>query len=97
MAVLCAVDQPIDRAGLAEIFDKEISRDLLPGCAIRGLIANSPRAPGPGPYLCDHAGVPGDVRSAEPAGYAGVRIARLNVRNLQRVSDICRFRRTLAR
>jgi len=40
MAVLCAIayHQPIDRAGLADIFGKEISRDLIS-------IADGPRAP----------------------------------------------------
>ncbi|WP_424987521.1 SMC-Scp complex subunit ScpB [Microbulbifer sp. S227A] len=50
MAVLCAIayHQPIDRAGLAEIFGKEISRDLLTRLRLRDLIATGPRAPRPG-------------------------------------------------
>lgn len=50
MAVLCAVayHQPIDRAGLADIFGKEISRDLLSRLRYQNLIANGPRAPRPG-------------------------------------------------
>lgn len=50
MAVLCVVayHQPIDRAGLADIFGKEISRDLLARLRYQGLIANGPRAPRPG-------------------------------------------------
>ncbi len=50
MGVLCAIayHQPIDRAGLADIFGKEISRDLLSRLKYRNLIANGPRAPRPG-------------------------------------------------
>ena len=50
MAVLCAVayHQPIDRAGPADIFGKEISRDLLSRLKYRKLIANGPKAPRPG-------------------------------------------------
>ena len=50
MGVLCAIayHQPIDRAGLADIFGKEISRDLLSRLKYRKLIANGPRAPKPG-------------------------------------------------
>ncbi|MDU9005176.1 SMC-Scp complex subunit ScpB [Sedimentitalea todarodis] len=50
MAVLCAVayHQPIDRAGLAEIFGKEISRDLLTRMRLRDLITTGPRSPRPG-------------------------------------------------
>ncbi len=50
MAVLCAIayHQPIDRAGLAEIFGKEISRDLLTRLRLRELIATGPRSPRPG-------------------------------------------------
>lgn len=50
MAVLCAVayHQPIDRAGLKEIFGKEISRDLLARLRYKDLIANGPRSPRPG-------------------------------------------------
>lgn len=47
MAVLCAVayHQPIDRAGLADIFGKEVSRDLLARLRYLKLIADGPRAP----------------------------------------------------
>lgn len=47
MAVLCAVayHQPIDRSGLADIFGKEISRDLLARLRHEKLLANGPRAP----------------------------------------------------
>lgn len=47
MAVLCAVayHQPIDRAGLADIFGKEVSRDLLARLRHEKLLANGPRAP----------------------------------------------------
>ena len=47
MAVLCAVayHQPIDRAGLAEIFGKEIGRDLLLRLRREKLLANGPKAP----------------------------------------------------
>lgn len=47
MAVLCAVayHQPIDRAGLADIFGKEVSRDLLARLRYMKLIADGPRAP----------------------------------------------------
>jgi len=50
MGVLCAIayHQPIDRAGLADIFGKEISRDLLARLRYKELIANGPRAPRPG-------------------------------------------------
>lgn len=50
VAVLCAVayHQPIDRAGLADIFGKEISRDLLARLRYRDLIASGPRSPRPG-------------------------------------------------
>lgn len=50
MAVLCAVayHQPIDRAGLAEIFGKEINRDLLSRLRLRDLITTGPRSPRPG-------------------------------------------------
>jgi segregation and condensation protein B len=50
MAVLCAIayHQPIDRAGLAEIFGKEISRDLLARLRFKDLIASGPRSPRPG-------------------------------------------------
>jgi len=50
MAVLCAVayHQPIDRVGLADIFGKEVSRDLLARLRSRDLIANGPKSPRPG-------------------------------------------------
>ncbi|MHA7867998.1 MAG: SMC-Scp complex subunit ScpB [Salipiger thiooxidans] len=50
LGVLCAIayHQPIDRAGLAEIFGKEISRDLLTRLRMRELIATGPRSPRPG-------------------------------------------------
>lgn len=50
MAVLCAIacHQPIDRAGLAGIFGKPVSRDLLDRLRHKGLIARGPRAPRPG-------------------------------------------------
>ena len=47
MAVLCAVayHQPIDRAGLAELFGKEINRDLLSRLRYKKLIGNGPKGP----------------------------------------------------
>ena len=50
IAVLCAVayHQPIDRAGLADIFGKEINRDLLGRLRYKGLIGNGPKSPRPG-------------------------------------------------
>ena len=50
MGVLCAIayHQPIDRAGLKDIFGKEISRDLLARLRLKDLIAIGPRAPRPG-------------------------------------------------
>ena len=50
MAVMCAIayHQPISRAGLAELFSREINRDLLSRLKFQGLIANGPRAPMPG-------------------------------------------------
>ena len=50
MAVLCAIayHQPIDRAGLADIFGKEVSRDLLARLRYKELIASGPRSPRPG-------------------------------------------------
>lgn len=50
MAVLCAVayHQPVDRAGLADIFGKEINRDLLSRLRYKGLIGNGPKSPRPG-------------------------------------------------
>ena len=50
MGVLCAIayHQPIDRAGLKDIFGKEVSRDLLARLRFKDLIASGPRAPRPG-------------------------------------------------
>ena len=50
MGVLCAIayHQPIDRAGLKNIFGKEVSRDLLARLRFKDLIASGPRAPRPG-------------------------------------------------
>ena len=50
MGVLCAIayHQPIDRAGLKDIFGKEISRDLLARLRYKDLIATGPRSPRPG-------------------------------------------------
>ncbi|WP_179381495.1 SMC-Scp complex subunit ScpB [Jannaschia marina] len=50
MGVLCAIayHQPIDRAGLADIFGKEVSRDLLTRLRYKDLIASGPRSPRPG-------------------------------------------------
>jgi segregation and condensation protein B len=50
MAVLCAVayHQPIDRAGLADIFGKEVNRDLLSRLRYKKLIGNGPKSPRPG-------------------------------------------------
>lgn len=47
VAVLCAVayHQPIDRAGLTDIFGKEVSRDLIARLRYLRLIADGPRAP----------------------------------------------------
>lgn len=47
MAVLCAVayHQPIDRAGLADIFGKEINHDLLGRLRYKNLIGNGPKSP----------------------------------------------------
>lgn len=47
MAVLCAVayHQPIDRVGLADIFGKEINRDLLGRLRYNNLIGNGPKSP----------------------------------------------------
>ena len=49
-AVLCAIahHQPIDRAGLANIFGKEVSRDLLARLRYKELIATGPRSRRPG-------------------------------------------------
>lgn len=50
MGVLCAIayHQPIDRAGLADIFGKEVSRDLLARLRYKDLIESGPRSPRPG-------------------------------------------------
>ena len=50
MGVLCAIayHQPIDRAGLASIFGKEVSRDLLARLRYKDLITSGPRSPRPG-------------------------------------------------
>lgn len=50
MGVLCAIayHQPIDRAGLKDIFGNEVSRDLLARLRFKDLIASGPRAPRPG-------------------------------------------------
>lgn len=50
MGVLCAVayHQPIDRAGLADIFGKEINRELLGRLRYKNLIGNGPKSPRPG-------------------------------------------------
>ncbi|MEC7300449.1 MAG: SMC-Scp complex subunit ScpB [Pseudomonadota bacterium] len=50
MCLLCAIayHQPIDRAGLADIFGKEVSRDLLARLRYKDLIASGPRSPRPG-------------------------------------------------
>jgi len=47
MGVLCAIayHQPIDRAGLKDIFGKEVSRDLLARLRYKDFIASGPRAP----------------------------------------------------
>jgi segregation and condensation protein B len=53
LAVLAAIayHQPISRDGLADIFGKEISRDLIGRLAERGLIGTGPREPRRGaPY-----------------------------------------------
>lgn len=50
MGVLCAIayHQPIDRAGLKNIFGKEVSRDLLARLRYKDLFASGPRSPRPG-------------------------------------------------
>ncbi|GFE51942.1 transcriptional regulator [Roseobacter cerasinus] len=50
MGVLCAIayHQPIDRAGLKDIFGKEVSRDQLARLRYKDLIASGPRSPRPG-------------------------------------------------
>ena len=47
MGVLCAIayHQPIDRAGLKDIFGKDVNRDLLARLRFKDLIASGPRAP----------------------------------------------------
>ena len=47
IGVLCAIayHQPIDRAGLKDIFGKDVSRDLLARLRFKDLIASGPRAP----------------------------------------------------
>ena len=50
MGVLCAITyhQPIDRAGLKDIFGKDVSRDLLARLRFKDLISSGPRSPRPG-------------------------------------------------
>lgn len=50
LAVLCAVayHQPIGRAGLRDIFGKDVSRDVLARLRQQDLIAPGPRSPLPG-------------------------------------------------
>lgn len=47
MAVLCAIayHQPISRDGLKDMFEKEISRDLLSRLRFKKLIGNGPKSP----------------------------------------------------
>ena len=47
LGVLCAIayHQPIDRAGLKDIFGKDVSRDLLSRLRLNDLIASGPRSP----------------------------------------------------
>lgn len=47
MAVLCAIayHQPISRDGLKNMFEKEISRDLLARLRFKKLIGNGPKSP----------------------------------------------------
>ena len=42
---MALLDQPIDRAGLADIFGKEVSRNLLARLRYKDLIAIGPRSP----------------------------------------------------
>ena len=50
MGLLCAIacHQPIDWAGLKDIFGKDVSRDLLARLRYKDLIASRPRSPRPG-------------------------------------------------
>lgn len=50
MGVLCAIayHQPVDRAGLKDIFGKDVSRDLLARLRFKELIASGPKSPRPG-------------------------------------------------
>jgi len=50
MGVLCAIayHQPIDRAGLKDIFGKDVSRDLLARLRFKDFITSGPRTPRPG-------------------------------------------------
>ena len=50
MGVLCSIayHQPIDRAGLKDIFGKDVSRDLLARLRFKDLITSGPRSPRPG-------------------------------------------------
>jgi len=50
MAVLCAVayHQPLTRAGMRDIFGKDVSRDLLARLRAQKLITTGPRSPRPG-------------------------------------------------
>lgn len=53
IAVLAAIayQQPVTRAGLKDIFGKEISRDLIERLHVQGLVGTGPRAPRRGaPY-----------------------------------------------
>ncbi len=47
--MLCAVayHQPIDRAGLAEVFGQEINRDHIARLKHRDMISSGPRSPRP--------------------------------------------------
>ena len=89
MAVLCAIayHQPIDRAGLADIFGKEVSRDLLARLRAAGVNYNrAAKSKGRGTlYLCDHFAILGRVRSAEPARFARSRaVGRCRVGGVKR-------------